>query len=534
MNFDLFFRNATILDGSGREPYTADLAVSRDRIEAIGRLEKLSARRVVEAQGLMLAPGFVDMHGHSDYHLLARPQAESKLLQGVTLEVGGNCGYSAAPVRGWLAHERLNSHLRLFGIRADFQDMAEYLDRLEEARPAINYAPLVGFNTVRAAVMQMRETAAAAEELKVIQELIARALSEGAWGASAGLIYPPGCYATPEELAAALQPVGEAGGLFACHIRSEGRALVEAIEEVIAVARAAEAPLQVSHLKTSGQENWHKLDQVFARIESAQNSGQVIRADRYPYIASYTGLSSSVLPEWVFAGSQEAYLGRLRDPAARERMLREINADHPDPEFWDRVVIAQVFSSKNRGFEGRTVRESAREPGKTPLDFVCDLLLEETDGPTAICHTMSEDNLRRIYAKDWVMIGSDSAVRGPEGTMAEGKPHPRVYGTFPRVLAWAVREKGMLNLAQAVKKMAADQCEALGIPQRGKIEPGFFADLVLFDFERLKDLATYEDPHRYPAGIELVVVNGEIAAEKGRATEARAGRVLRKVASPRV
>ena len=528
MNYNLLFQNATVVDGSGREPFIADLAVEGERIAAVGRLSPDSARRVIPAQGLSLAPGFVDMHGHSDYHLLARPQAESKLLQGVTTEVGGNCGFSAAPVRGWLANERLNSHLRLFNIRADFQDMGEFLDRLQAARPAINYAPLAGFNTARAAVMEMSDQAANPEQLRAIQELIGRAMTEGAWGVSAGLIYPPGCYAKPDELAAAFQPVSKAGGIFACHIRSEGRALVEAVEEVIAVARAAGIPLQISHLKTSGPENWHKLDQVLERVGQAQQAGQVIRADRYPYLASYTGLASAVLPEWVFAGSQEAYLARLRDPALRGRMAQELAAEHPDAEYWDRVVISQVFSHKNRGFEGRSIRASATELLKEPLDFVCDLLLEETDGPTAICHTMTEDNLRRIYEQDWVMVGSDSAVRGPEGVMAEGKPHPRVYGTFPRMLAWVVREKGMLSLAEAVKKMAADPCSALGLPERGRIEKGFFADLVLFDFQRVRDLASYEDPHRYPEGIELVVVNGQIAAEAGKPTGARPGQVLRR------
>lgn len=528
MNCDLLFRNATLVDGSGGDPYAADLAVVGERIAAIGRLENFSARRVIEARGLILSPGFVDIHGHSDYHLLARPQAESKLLQGVTTEVGGNCGYSAAPVRGWLFSERRESHRRLFGLEADFQELAEFLDRLEVAAPAINYAPLVGFNTARAAVMQMRDDAAGPEELTAIQELLRQAMAQGAWGASAGLIYPPGCYASRSELAAALKPVAAAGGIFACHLRSEGRGLIEAIEEVLAVAQETGIPLQISHLKTSGRENWSKLDRVFELIESAQAAGQVIRADRYPYLASYTGLSSAVLPEWVFAGGREAYQERLRNPAARERMAREIAGDHPDPEFWNRVVIAQVFSRKNRGWEGRSLQAAAGELGKSPLDFVCDLLLEETDDPTAICHTMSEDNLRRIYQKDWVMIGSDAAVRGPHGVMAAGKPHPRVYGTFPRVLAWAVREKGILTLAAAIKKMTADPCAALGLPDRGRLKPGFYADLVLFDDTKVRDGATYADPHRFPEGIELVVVNGRVAAEKGQLTGVRAGRVLRR------
>ncbi len=528
MTYDLLFQNATIVDGFGREPFAADVAVEGDRIAAVGKLEAGRAGRVIAAQGLTLSPGFVDVHGHSDYHLLARPQAESKLLQGVTTEVGGNCGYSAAPVRGWLANERLNSHLRLFNLRADFQDMGEYLDRLQAERPAINYAPLAGFNTARAAVMEMSDQPASREQLQAIQDLLGKAMADGAWGVSAGLIYPPGCYARPDELAAAFQPVAQAGGIFACHIRSEGRALVEAVAEVIAVARDAGLPLQISHLKTSGRENWPKLDQVFERVGEAQKKGQVIRADRYPYLASYTGLSSAVLPEWVFAGSQESYLARLRDPATRARMEQEIAAEHPDAEYWDRVVISQVFSRKNRRFEGKSLRALAAELSRAPLDFVCDLLLEETDGPTAICHTMSEDNLRRIYEQDWVMVGSDSAVRGPEGVMAEGKPHPRVYGTFPRMLAWVVREKKMLSLAEAVRKMSADPCAALGLPERGKIEKGYFADLILFDFNRVRDLAGYEDPHQYPEGIELVVVNGRIAAEKGKPTGERAGRVLRK------
>jgi N-acyl-D-amino-acid deacylase len=527
MDFDLLFQNATVYDGTGAPGFVADVAVRGDRIAAVGKLESAAAARTIDARGLALAPGFIDLHGHSDYFLLVLPSAESKIKQGVTTEVGGNCGYSAAPVAGDLFEDRRASHRELYGLDADWHEFGEYLARLAAARPAINFVPLVGFNTVRAAAGWYRSEPPPAETLARMRAMVRASLEAGAAGMSLGLIYAPGCFAGLAELAACAREVHDAGGFVSSHVRSEGEKLIEAIEESLEIARRAEVPFQVSHLKTSGLANWGKLDRVFELIERAREQGLAIRADRYPYIASFTNLSST-LPEWVFDGGKEPFFARLADPAARERMRDELDRADPMRDRFDRIVIAQVFKPELARFENRSVAEAARGEDRDPLDFLCWLTIASHDRAAAIYHTMSLDNLERIYKKEWVAVGSDSAVRAPVGVLAEGYPHPRTFGTFPRVLAFMVREKKWLDLAVAVRKMTLLPAECAGLKQRGKIEPGWYADLCLFDPERVSDTATYERPMSDPVGIELVVVNGKVAVDRGELTGERAGRVLRR------
>ncbi len=525
--FDILFRRAGIADGTGAEIFQADLAVKGDRIAELGDIPEGKARRVVEAEGLVLGPGFVDIHGHSDYHLLVRPGADSKLMQGVTTEVGGNCGYSAAPVRGEVAKERAEYCKNLFGLELSISTLEDYIEELESLRPAINFAPLAGYNTLRASAMGYKADPPSAKEMREIEAALEEALEQGAFGMSAGLAYSPACYSTKDELVSCARLVAGAGGFLSCHIRSEGRNLIESIEEIIEVAEEARTPLQLSHLKTSGPENWSKLDRVFEIIESAQERGLDIRADRYPYLAAFTGLAS-ILPDWVFEGSREEYLSRLRDVPTREKIKKELAGLHPDPAYFSRVVIAEVFDEASKGFEGMNLTDAAQRSGKDPVEFLFDLLDTESESPTAVYHTMSEENLLRILKKDWVMAGSDSAVRARDGALSKGRPHPRAFGTYPRIISHVVREKAALSLEAAVRKMTSDPCAAAGIKDRGRIKEGLFADLVLFDPERTRDLATYDEPHLFPEGIRMVVVNGKISVEGAELTGERAGRVLRR------
>ncbi len=524
--YDLLFRNATIVDGSGQKPYRSDLAVQADKISAVRDLSNAEADRVIDATGLVLSPGFVDIHGHSDYHILVCPPAHSKVRQGVTTEVTGNCGYSGAPIRGDMATERRQSLQRSLELKVEFSDWVPFMDSIKDCKPAINVAPQIGFNTTRASVMAYSADAPDDAELKKMRSEIETAMDAGAFGMSVGLIYPPACYAKVDELAACAEVVAGAGGILSAHIRSEGFELIEAIEEIVEVAERSGAALQVSHLKTSGKANWSKLDRVFEIIESAQSRGMTVRADRYPYLASFTGLSA-VLPDWVYEGGKDNYQSRLSDKDQRQRMLDEITERHPEKDYWDSIVISQVFTDSNRSLEGQSVAAATDQAKREPIDFVCELLLSEPDGVSAAFHSMSEDNLERIIKKDWVMVGSDAAVRSHEGVLNEGKPHPRAYGTFPRVVSWMVREKSWLDLATAIRKMTGDPCHALGISDRGIIKEDNFADLVLFDSEIVQDTATFEDPHSYPQGIEMVVVNGQITVENGKNTGATAGKVLR-------
>jgi N-acyl-D-amino-acid deacylase len=527
MQADLLFKNVKIIDGTGGPAFVADVSVVGDRIGAVGDLGRRPAGRVIEAEGLVLCPGFVDMHGHSDYFLLILPSAEGKIKQGVTTEVGGNCGYSAAPVRGEVAKDRKTSHKELYDLDVDWETFDQFLARMEQARPAINYAPQVGFNTVRSAMGLFTAEPPDRAALAGMRRMIRESLEAGAFGMSMGLIYAPGVFASIDEI---VECAGEAvalDGFVSSHIRSEGEHLICAIEESVEIAKRAGARFQVSHLKTSGPANWGKLDRVFELIEGAREAGHRVTADRYPYLASFTQLSAA-LPGWVYEGGKEEFLSRLDDPDARQRMREELKGGDELGDYWERIVISQVFDDDLARYEARPVAECSAEAGQDPVDFVCDVLVKAKDRVSATYHTMSTGNLERIYRKDWVMVGSDAAVRTCDGLLSEGKPHPRAYGTMPRMLSWVVRKKGWLTLEQAIKKMTSDPCGVLGIKDRGLVREGMFADLVLFDPDRIKDTATYDNPQQYPEGIEMVVVNGKMAVEKGELTGERAGVVLRR------
>jgi len=520
----IIFKNALIVDGTGREPFISDLKVSGTRIKEIGRLTPGEDDLVIDAQGLALCPGFIDAHGHSDYHLLVVPSGESKILQGMTTEIGGNCGYSAGPVYGEVKKEREKFLKDELGINLNFQELKDYFAELEEKKLGINFVELVGYNTVRANVLGYRRSAPDKKEMKKIHAQIKNALEQGASGMSAGLIYAPGTYTDADELADALAPVAEAKGIFACHIRSEGDRLLEAIEEFISIGRRAKVRLELSHLKTGGPRNWHKLDRAFELIENAQKDGIEIKADRYPYTASFTSLNA-VLPDWVFEGGEKEYRRRLKQE--KERIKEDMEKQY-EASYWDRIRVAECFGERRAEFEGKTISEMAFSEKRSAIEFVVDFLENEEVSPNAIFYSMSEDNMVRIFQKPWVMLGSDSGARGFTGVLAKGKPHPRVFGAFPRFFREFVLERKLLSLEEAVKRCTFLPAEWFRVIERGKIQEGFYADLVLFDPEKISDSASFENPFQAPLGIEMVLVNGEIAVEKGKLSGRMAGRVLRK------
>ena len=522
---DIVFSSPLVVDGTSKEPFVADVKVSGERISQIGKILPKKSDRVIPAKGLVLAPGFVDAHSHSDYHLLILPSAESKILQGITTEIGGNCGYSPAPVFGKLAGEREKSLSQEYSLKkSTFRELKDFLKELDELKIALNFAPLVGYNTIRASVMGFENRPPSKTELKKIQNEIEKALLQGAFGVSAGLIYPPGCYASKDELVEALAPLREAGGVFACHIRSEGDKLIEAVSELIEIGKKAGVRIQLSHIKTSGPRNWHKLDKVFELVENAQKHGLNIMADRYPYTASFTSLSA-VLPEWVFEGGEEKYRERLRKE--RDKIKSEILKRY-DGDYWRRVIISQSFEQGWERIEGKSIAQIAEEEKKPPCDILLEILYEHKISPSAIFRTMSEENLERIYAKNWVVVGSDAGARSGVGILAQGKPHPRAYGTFPKFFKEFVREKKLVSLKEAVRKTSALACEHFQIKERGKILEGYFADLVLFDPEKISDRADYENPFLPPVGIKLVMVAGRVVVEDGKITGEFSGKTLRK------
>ena len=530
MQSDILIKGPQVFDGTGAPPRVADIAIVADRIVAVSSDLAQVAHRIIDARGLAAAPGFVDVHGHSDYHLLLTPTAESALLQGVTSEIGGNCGYAAAPIWGPWHADRARTYKDVYGLDHDWTDLAAYYRRLMASGTSMNFGLLIGHNTLRGSAMGGADRAATPAELAAMVGALRRAMSEGGLGLSTGLVYSPACFSPPEELAALAREAGRLGGILTAHMRSEGDQLLEAIREVIGAAEAAQVPLQISHLKTYGERNWEKLDEAFHLIESAQQRGVDVTADRYPYTAANTGLQAA-LPTWALEGDNAAQTARLLDPDVRARIRRELE-QAPTQRDWSQVVIAEVMRDEDRCYQGLRVDAAARLAGQPPLDFVLDLLHRERVQVDAIYFTMDEENLRRILRKPYVMIGSDSGCRAHYGPLAAGRPHPRTFGTFARVLGRYARAEKLFDLATAIRKMTADPCGRFGLGNRGRLRPGFMADVVLFDPEQVTDTATYEEPIHYPLGIHTVLVNGQVTVEAGQHTGARAGRVLQRAVPP--
>ncbi|MEK6589765.1 MAG: D-aminoacylase [Nitrospinota bacterium] len=524
--YDLIIKNIKIYDGSGGKPFISDVGIRGDRIAKVGIIEELEGCKMVKGDGLCLSPGFVDIHSHSDYYLLIDPLAQSKVRQGVTTEVGGNCGYSASPISGSPLEERRRSYKEQFGLELSWTDFNGYIKRIEENGISLNYCQLIGHNTVKASVMGSIDKIPSSDEMDKMERIVEDAVNDGAFGMSVGFAYPPSCFAEKGEVSLLNKIVAKRDGIFTVHIRSEGGRLIESIHEVIEIARDSGVKLQISHLKTFGVENWGKLNTVFEIIESAINDGIDIACDRYPYTAANTGLQA-VLPNWVFDGGSEKALERLKNPKIRNDIKNELFMKYPSHDYWDRVIIAQIVTDKNKEMEGKSIKKGADILKKDTLNFIFDLLIDEKMEVDAIYFSMSDENMKQILKKDYVMIGSDSGARSVNGILGAGLPHPRTFGTFPRIIGRYCRDEKLFELHDAIYKMTFFPCKRVGIKDRGLIRDGYFADLVIFDPDIVSDTATFESPKNYPIGIRYVIVNGVITVQDGEHTGAKAGRVLR-------
>jgi N-acyl-D-amino-acid deacylase len=517
---DLLIRGGLVVDGTGAPGVRADVAITDGRITDVGDVAGRHATRMIDARDRVVAPGFIDIHSHSDNTVFVNDAFESALHMGVTLVVCGNCGSSSAPVSG-LAAEELDRALDVLDARRTWSSFAEYAQACDDARPAINLCSFVGHGTLRKCVMGGAAHAPSGHELDAMKTLLSEAMDQGAIGLASGLIYPPSAYGTTDELAALCAVVQEKGGLYASHIRNEGEHLLEAVEENLEIGRRSRVRVQLSHHKASGQKNWGRVKESTAKIEEARGTGIEVQADQYPYTASSTGLSATI-PNWAHEGGRLAMCERLKDPAVRARIRDEYVETGRN---WDRIVIARA--RRRPEYNGRAVLELAREAGKDPMEWTCDALVEHEGDVQIVHHSMHEDDVRFVMAKTYVAIGSDSSANAPYGPLSFGKPHPRSYGTFPRVLGRYVRDESVLTLEDAVRKMTSLTATHLRLADRGEIRIGAWADLVVFDPERVIDTATYEDPHRYPEGIDYVVVNGGVALAAGETAPERHGRFLR-------
>lgn len=522
---DLWIRGARIVDGSGKAAFVGDLSCKGDRIDHVGAPlpGSTTARERVDGDGLVLAPGFVDIHTHSDLQPLAEPLGLSKIHDGVTSECGGNCGVSAFPRRE--AEELEVPFAEGIDVRSLWTDFASFAATVERRGTGINRGWLVGHGRLRASVVGRDGRPASPTELAQMAERLDRNLAEGAFGLSTGLSYPPGCFASTDELCLLNERVRSHDGFYATHVRNEGAGVLASVAEALAITERTGVRTQLSHLKTFRRENWELLPELLERVESARRRGLPVQADRYPYTATHTTLDA-VLPEWTYEGGREAMLERLRSPSARARIRDYLRTSYP-PSYWTDLHLAMAPTGRNGKDEGRSLAAIARSRALDVLDLCMDLIREEEGFAAGTFHMLCEENLRSILRRSWVMIGSDGAARAPSGPVSGGRPHPRSYGCFARVLGHYVREEGILDLPTAIHKMTMQPAEQMGLAKRGRLEAGAFADLILFDESRIQDRASFEDPHQYSAGIVHVFVNGVAAIRHGIHTGALAGRVLR-------
>jgi N-acyl-D-aspartate/D-glutamate deacylase len=528
--YDLLITNAEIVDGSGGAPRRGSVAISGGKIAAVGDVQGAAAR-TIDAKGRTLAPGFIDMHSHSDMTLVTDGDGQSKIRQGVTTEVLGESG-SVAPRKAASAN-------------APWTDFTGYFAAVEKAGIAPNLLSYVGLGTVREIVVGEDERGATTAEIASMQKMVSSLMDQGIFGVSTGLIYPPNAYATLDELVDVSKAAAPKGGLYASHLRYDGLKLREGLEEAIAIGERAGMPVHVFHVKVTGQQNFGRMREVIEVIEAARARGVRVTADQYPYVASSTSLLATI-PQWAEDGGTDKLVERLKDPRQRARIRRDMEDTNPTWESryqsagtWQNVQLAAIGrtrgastqgESPNRKYEGLRVAEAARQAGKDPFDFVFDLLIEERGSVGCVYFIIDEADLALALKQPWVAIGSDGSALATAGPLRAGVPHPRNFGTFPRVLGRYVREQQVIPLQEAIRKMTALPASILGLSDRGAITEGYWADLVLFDPATVADKATFEDPFQYPVGIDTVLVNGEVVLDEGKHTSARPGKVLKRPA----
>ena len=527
--YDVVIRGGTVYDGRGGPPFVADVGLRGDRIAAIGDLSEARGRSEVDAEGLAVSPGFVNVLSWATESLIEDGRGMADLLQGVTLEVFGE-GWSMGPLNDDLKEvvRQRQGDIR-YGV--EWETLAEYLDWLVERGVSPNVASFVGATTVRAHVLGFEDRAPTAAELAEMRSLVARAMEEGALGVGSSLIYAPAFYADTDELVALAEEAARHGGLYISHLRSEGNRLVEAVDELIEISRRSGAPAEIYHLKAAGRANWGKLDEVIARVEAARAEGLRITADMYTYTAGATGLDAA-MPPWVQEGGLEAWIERLRDPETRSRVREEMLAG---TGAWENLYLAAgpeqmlLLDFKNpelRHLQGRSLAEVAAERGVHPAELAMDLVIEDGSRVGVAYVLMSEENVRRKVALPWVSFGSDAGAPAAEGVFLRSSSHPRAYGNFARLLGRYVRDEGVIPLQEAVRRLTGLPAANLGIVERGLLRPGYFADVVVFDPARIADHATFEDPHRYATGVVHVWVNGAAVVADGAHTGALPGRVV--------
>ncbi|HEY2740468.1 MAG TPA: D-aminoacylase [Thermoanaerobaculia bacterium] len=529
--YDLVIRNGHIVDGTGSPWVSGDVAIRDGRIAAVGHLGDVPAKKTIDAAGRVVAPGFIDMLGQSELTILVEPRLPSKIYQGITTEVTGEGG-SIAPLNdSILAADRVG--YEHYGITADWRTLGEYFSRLEKQGMGINLASYVGATQVRRMVLGDDNRAPSPADLDRMRALVREAMEQGAVGVSTSLQYPPAPYASTAELIALATEASRHGGIYATHMRNEGEGILTALDEAVRIGREAHIPVEIWHLKTAGKPSWGKMPDVVAKIEEARRSGVDVTADTYAYTAWYNSFSAFV-PPWAHDGGTKKLLERLRDPATRVRIRKEMETPSTA---WDNewqeiagpeaVLLCSVQNQALRPLVGKTLAEIAKARGKDAIDTLFDLLIEDEAYTSVAVFGMTEPDVALALVQPWVSIDNDSEGTSTEGLLGKEHPHPRAYGTFPRILRKYVREEKKLRLEEAIRKFTALPAQRMGFADRGVLKAGMWADVVVFDPETVRDLATFENPNQLSQGMDYVLVNGVPVIDSGKMTGALPGKVLR-------
>jgi|ERR1700690_1937865 len=529
--FDLVIHNGHIIDGTGSPWYSGDVGIRDGRIAAIGNLGGANAKRVIDAQGRVVAPGFIDMLGQSEVTIIVDPRLPSKIYQGITTEVTGE-GTSIAPQNDATLQGDMEMY-RHYGIQPDWKTLAEYFARIEKQGIGINLATYVGATQIRRVVIGDADRPPSAAELEKMKALVRQAMEEGARGVSTSLEYAPAPYASTEELIALATESAKYGGIYATHMRNEGDGIMAALDEAARIGREAKSPVEIWHLKVAGKSMWGKMPEVVAFIEKARASGLDISADTYAYTAWNNSLSAFI-PPWAHDGGDAKLIERMKDPATRARIRADMKTytktwdnewmEIPGPES---ILVSSVLNPALRPLQGKRISEIAKMWGKDPIDTICELLIQDHASTYVSVFGMQESDVELALKQPWVSADNDSSGTAPEGILGQEKPHPRAYGTFPRILSKFVREEKLLTLPDAIRKFTSLPAQRMRFTDRGVLKKGMWADVVIFDPEKIHDVATFENPNQLSVGMEYVLVNGEPVIDGGKMTGARPGKVLR-------
>jgi N-acyl-D-amino-acid deacylase len=528
-SFDVIIRGGTIYDGSGGPPKRADLGIKGDRIAAIGNLKSVSAPTTVDATGLAVTPGFINMLSHSESSLITDGRSQGELRQGVTTQIFGEG--SMGPLSDEMKRRRVSGQGDL-RFEIPWTTLAEYMTYLEKHGISQNAASFVSATTIRENVIGLEDKAPTPAQLDRMRELVRQEMEAGALGVTTALIYPPAFYAKTDELIELCKVAAKYKGKYIAHIRSEGNQLIEAVEETLRISREAGLPAEIYHLKASGESNWNKMDKVIAMINEARRNGMKITADMYTYTAGSTGLDAA-MPPWVFDGGRAAADKRLQDPETRKKIAEAIRAPTDDWENLymlagspDRILLVGFRNEGLKPLTGKTLAEAAKLRGKDPIETIMDLVYEDHSRVQTVYFMMSEENIKKQLRQPWVSLGSDAASMAPEGAFLRSSTHPRAYGNFARLLGKYVREEKVITLQEAIRRLSGLPATNLGLDRRGFLKQGMFADVVVFDPATIADRATYENPHQYSVGVKHVFVNGVQVLKDGEHTGAKPGRAL--------